>query len=62
MECPYLKGISTHRLCRASPALYTPVMDDLNDYCQRDDFTDCPIFLAYTLRWSYKKGTAISAI
>ncbi|MFQ5353774.1 MAG: hypothetical protein ACE5DR_02400 [Thermodesulfobacteriota bacterium] len=62
MECPYLKGISTHRLCRASPALYTPVMDDLNDYCQRDDFTDCPRFLAHTLRWTYKKGTAISAI
>lgn len=62
MECPYLKGTLTHRLCKASPALYTPVMDDLNDYCLRDDFTDCPIFLAHSLRWTFKEGAAISAI
>ena len=62
MECPYLKGSSTHRLCKASPTLYTPVMEDLDGYCSNDDFTDCPIFLAHALRLSFKDGAAITAI
>jgi len=62
MECPFLKGSSTHKLCKASPTLYTPVMEDLDEYCSTEDFTDCPIFLARTLRWTINEGVAIAAL
>lgn len=62
MECSHLKGSKTHRLCNASSRLYTPVMEDLEDYCSTEDFTDCPIFLAHTLRWTLTEGVAITAI
>ncbi len=61
MECPFLGGRRTHRLCEASSRLYTPVIEDFNEYCSTEDHTDCPIFLAHVLRRTYREGIAISA-
>ncbi len=61
MECPFLRGTRTHRLCEASPRLYTPVMEDFDEYCSTEEYTDCSIFLAHTLRWTFREGVAIGA-
>lgn len=62
MECPFLRGIRTHRLCKASMRLYTPVIEDYLKYCSTEDHTECPIFLAHILRRTYREGVAISAL
>jgi len=62
MKCPFLKGSCTHRLCGASPTLYTPVMEDHEVYCSTEGFAGCPIYLSHTRIWNYTEGRAIGAV
>jgi len=61
MECTFLRGTSTHRLCKASMRLYTPVMEDYQQYCSREGHRDCPIFLDHTLRQTHREDVGVAA-
>ncbi|GMR04722.1 MAG: hypothetical protein BMS9Abin23_0627 [Thermodesulfobacteriota bacterium] len=50
MECPYLGGVKTFRVCNASITLMQPGEADRMTYCKTGEFYRCPTMLSHLLR------------
>ncbi len=46
MKCPFLVGKNT-RICTAVRMIIAPSNEDLDAYCMKETYKDCPLYEAY---------------
>jgi len=58
MDCPYLGGIESMRICNASVTLMAPGGNDIVAYCTTEEHYRCPMLLSKLLRGGSISATA----